>query len=238
MSLASIATSVPAPMAIPMSAAVRAGASLMPSPTMATISPCSCRRRISWALSPGKTSARTWSIPRLRPTASAGPDVVPRDHGDLEPHPLQVGDGLFGRFPGHVGQARSARATVSSCATKTQVFPVLARRSPSASSPFMRSPSFHESQIPSRQYFSVHDRPGAEAGNGLETFHARGHDPSPRALSTMARARGCSETASMDSGQSAGPLLRSVPAAVTISVTSGSPLVRVPGLVEDHGGES
>ncbi len=38
-SLASMATSVPVPMAIPTSALARAGASLMPSPTMATTCP-------------------------------------------------------------------------------------------------------------------------------------------------------------------------------------------------------
>ena len=37
----SIATSVPPPIAIPISAAARAGASLMPSPTIATTLPCS-----------------------------------------------------------------------------------------------------------------------------------------------------------------------------------------------------
>ena len=40
-SAASMATSVPAPIAMPISARVRAGASLIPSPTMATL-PCSC----------------------------------------------------------------------------------------------------------------------------------------------------------------------------------------------------
>ena len=40
MSEAAIATSVPVPMAIPRSAWARAGASLMPSPTIATVLPC------------------------------------------------------------------------------------------------------------------------------------------------------------------------------------------------------
>ncbi len=59
----SMATSVPAPMAMPTSARARAGASLMPSPTMATFLPPSCRRRISRSLSCGSTSATTRSTP-------------------------------------------------------------------------------------------------------------------------------------------------------------------------------
>src|SRR5215218_3184571 len=50
---ASIATSVPVPIAIPRSACASAGASLTPSPTIATTSPASCSRRTSAALSPG-----------------------------------------------------------------------------------------------------------------------------------------------------------------------------------------
>ena len=46
-SAASMATSVPVPMARPTSAWARAGASLMPSPTMPTRRPSACSRRIS-----------------------------------------------------------------------------------------------------------------------------------------------------------------------------------------------
>ena len=61
-SAASIATSVPAPMAIPMSALVSAGASLMPSPTIATFPPdLSCL--ITSSLPSGKTPAITSSVP-------------------------------------------------------------------------------------------------------------------------------------------------------------------------------
>ena len=56
----SMATSVPAPMAMPTSALVRAGASLMPSPIMATFLPPSCSLRISISLSWGSTSAMAW----------------------------------------------------------------------------------------------------------------------------------------------------------------------------------
>ena len=59
MSAASIATSVPVPMASPTSAAASAGASLIPSPTIPTVRPSACRRRISPALCSGSTSAST-----------------------------------------------------------------------------------------------------------------------------------------------------------------------------------
>src|SRR3990167_3519211 len=71
MSAASIATSVPVPSARPMSAWARAGASLMPSPTIPTRLPSSWSRLTSLALSPGRTSARTRSIPTSRAIASA-----------------------------------------------------------------------------------------------------------------------------------------------------------------------
>ena len=53
----SIATSVPVPMAMPTSACASAGASLMPSPAIATLRPSACRRLTCSALSSGSTSA-------------------------------------------------------------------------------------------------------------------------------------------------------------------------------------
>ena len=67
MPAASMATSVPPPMARPMSACARAGASLMPSPTMATTRPSACSSFTLLALSCGSTSAKK----RLMPTCSA-----------------------------------------------------------------------------------------------------------------------------------------------------------------------
>ena len=61
----SIATSVPAPIAIPTSAVAMAGASLTPSPTMATLRPPAWKRLTASALSAGMTCAATSSIPSL-----------------------------------------------------------------------------------------------------------------------------------------------------------------------------
>ncbi len=69
-SAASMATSVPAPMAMPISAEVRAGASLMPSPTMATL-PFFLRSRITASLPSGRTPAMTSSTPASEPMAFA-----------------------------------------------------------------------------------------------------------------------------------------------------------------------
>ena len=73
----SIATSVPVPMAMPTSAAASAGASLMPSPAMATTFPSARRRFTASALSAGSSSARTSSMPSSAPTFSAAALLSP-----------------------------------------------------------------------------------------------------------------------------------------------------------------
>ena len=58
-----MATSVPAPMAMPTSARASAGASLIPSPTMATVRPASCSSRTLASFCAGSTPAMTSSTP-------------------------------------------------------------------------------------------------------------------------------------------------------------------------------
>lgn len=65
-SAASIATSVPVPMAMPTSAMASAGESLMPSPTMATLLPACCSCSTLATLCEGSTSANTFLIPTWR----------------------------------------------------------------------------------------------------------------------------------------------------------------------------
>ena len=74
---ASIATSVPLPMAIPRSACASAGASLIPSPTIATTLPVSWIRRTFAALSSGKTSARILVMPTWLAIARAVRSLSP-----------------------------------------------------------------------------------------------------------------------------------------------------------------
>ncbi len=71
MSAVSTATSVPAPMAMPTSAWASAGASLTPSPVMATTSPRAWTSLTLRAFSWGRTSANTSSIPIRLPTHDA-----------------------------------------------------------------------------------------------------------------------------------------------------------------------
>ena len=79
---ASIATSVPVPIASPRSACASAGASLTPSPTIATTRPSACSSRTTSALSAGSTSAITSSMPTSRRHGVRGRAVVAgQQHG-------------------------------------------------------------------------------------------------------------------------------------------------------------
>ncbi len=73
----SIATSAPVPMAMPTSACASAGASLTPSPAIATLRPSACSSLIMRALSSGSTSARISSIPSRPATARAVRSLSP-----------------------------------------------------------------------------------------------------------------------------------------------------------------
>ena len=111
-----MATSAPVPMAMPRSAWASAGASLIPSPTIATIAPPACSRSIAAALSAGRTSAtiRSGPIPTCGADGLRGLPPVPGQHPDLDagaPQPLHRlgGAGLDG-----VGEADDAdRAAVA-----------------------------------------------------------------------------------------------------------------------------
>src|ERR1700760_1086616 len=85
-----LATSVPLPMAIPMSAALMAGASLTPSPVMATTSPFFLSVSASSTLCSGATRP-TPPIPSIRAPRRGGLFAGWIDHADQAGH-LQVGD--------------------------------------------------------------------------------------------------------------------------------------------------
>ena len=109
MSLASMATSVPVPMAMPTSAWASAGASLMPSPTMATLRPSCCSSAISAAFCSGSTSATTRSMPTCAAMASRGRRVVAGEHDDLEAELLEAGHGRRGARLERVGDGDAPR---------------------------------------------------------------------------------------------------------------------------------
>ena len=75
-SAASIATSAPAPIAMPISALVSAGASFTPSPTIMTF-PFSLRLRMMLSLPSGSTPAMTSSTPAFAPIAFAVRSLSP-----------------------------------------------------------------------------------------------------------------------------------------------------------------
>ena len=75
-SAASMAMSVPAPIAIPMSARVKAGASLMPSPTIAVF-PDFCKSLMTLSFPSGSTPAITSSTPASWPIAFAVRSLSP-----------------------------------------------------------------------------------------------------------------------------------------------------------------
>ena len=77
MSADSMAMSLPLPMAQPTVAAVRAGASLMPSPTIITLRPWDWSRSTTPAFSSGSTSAMTSSTPTREPMCSAAARLSP-----------------------------------------------------------------------------------------------------------------------------------------------------------------
>ena len=74
---ASLAAWVPVFMAMPTSACARAGASLVPSPVMATMCPPACSLRIRASLSSGVASARNPSTPASSAIAAAVSGLSP-----------------------------------------------------------------------------------------------------------------------------------------------------------------
>ncbi len=99
----SIATSVPVPMAMPTSAAARAGASFTPSPAMATTRPSSRSRRISACLSAGSTSATTSAMSSLPGDRLGRGAVVAGQHDDAQPEGAQATQRLRRRRLDRVG---------------------------------------------------------------------------------------------------------------------------------------
>ena len=93
---ASMATSVPVPIARPRSAWASAGASLTPSPTIATTRPSSWRRLTTSTLSAGSTSAMTSSMPTSAATAVAVVSLSPVSSTGRRPSAFSGAIGLRG----------------------------------------------------------------------------------------------------------------------------------------------
>src|SRR6266542_1968020 len=133
-SLASMATSVPLPMAIPRSAWTSAGASLTPSPTIATVLPWACRRAISPTLSAGMTSASARSMPTLAAIAAAVVAVSPNNIATSRP--MACSRATCSAAPGLSVSATASTPRTSPCQpAHTTVLPCRSSRSAAASNP-------------------------------------------------------------------------------------------------------
>ena len=135
-----MAMSVPPPMAMPTSAAASAGASLMPSPAMATIWPAR-RNASTTALFPsGKTSASTSAMPSFLAIASAVPRLSPVSMTMAMPCAFSASSAA--RVVGFSGSATAMRpASTPSMATKITVPPSPRSRSASPCKAAVAMPS-------------------------------------------------------------------------------------------------
>ena len=227
-SAVSIATSVPAPMAIPRSAWARAGASFTPSPTIATFFPALCSSAILLALSPGSTSAITACTPSWAAIRFAVASLSPVSMTTSTPASFNAATAAA-----EVGRGASAipiNATASpSTATQTTVRPVEARSSRrvfieprSTPSRSIRRTFPTATRWPSTR--AIAPCPGTFSNFSARTFGI----PFESACFTTASARGCSDSRSTAATKRRTP--SSVMPSTTTSVTSGSPLVSVPVL--------
>ena len=116
-SAVSMAVSLPAaPMAKPMSACARAGASLTPSPSMATTPNCCCKALISSSLFSGNNSALTTLTPTSSPMRCAVSRLSPVSITVVTPSAfsLAMADAAVGRSTSATAITPSAPAGVAS----------------------------------------------------------------------------------------------------------------------------
>ena len=197
MSAASMATSVPVPMAMPTSAWASAGASLMPSPTMATTLPPACSSLTSSAFCSGSTSARTSSMPDLarrwpRPCAALSPVSI----ATSRPSCLEAADGRP-----RLGLSVSATAIgpdrPSTATNMTAVLPSPARSRRGGELAGGR-PARASACVAQQHRVAVHRRADAVPGDRLEASVAgRKREPALRGgTRRSASPSGCSEPCS------------------------------------------
>ena len=229
MSEDSIATSVPVPIADPTSAWARAGASLMPSPTMPTTLPSACRRRTSAALWSGITSATTRVMPTWRAIAAAVCRLSPVIITTSMPRAWRAATAA-GAPSLRVSATATTPAGCPSTATSIAVLPSAASRSWAASRTAASTPNASSS----RRLPTSTGRPSTRA---ITPWPVTDSNPStsgtasPRSVApaTIAAASGCSEARSTPATAAR---RRSSPPSVTgmTSVRAGTPRVRVPVL--------
>src|SRR5215204_22061 len=228
-SAASIATSVPVPMATPTSALARAGASLMPSPTIATTLPSTCSLRISFSLSSGMTSASTRSMPSCPATDSAVCPLSPVSMTTSSP--IRCSRSTASLDSSRTTSATATRpATSPSTATNICVFPEAVSSSKRDARPASETPDSSMSlRLPTSTVFpetvARTPRPvGASKASGSGTSRPRSFAPA-----TIASPRGCSLRRSAAAATARSSSLERPFNGIT-SVRRGSPRVSVPVL--------
>jgi len=239
---AAIATSVPVPMAMPTSAWASAGASLMPSPTIATswrdpFPACSrsCNRFTSAALSAGSTSASTRSIPTCPAMASAvcrlSPVIITTSRPSLRRSAIASRDSGFtvsatATRPADTGDLLSCAAR----ATIIAVLPPACSRAMPCCSASIAMPSFWMKRgLPTRTGRSSTVARMPKPLTALKAWGSTTRSPRAAPASTIARPSGCSDPRSALAARCR--TSSSVqPGAGMMSVSAGWPRVIVPVL--------
>ncbi len=225
----SMATSVPVPIAMPTSAAARAGASLTPSPAMATTWPSACRRRTTSAFCSGSTSATTSSRPRERATACAVTRLSPVSMITRSPSACsrRIASGVLGL----IGSATPSRPTASSPTTRNiTVWPSARRASTRAAScPASTPSSWSRRGLPRATCLPatvpITPRPVSER----KSVTSAGDTPRSAAPARIAAASGCSLPRSRPA-TSASIWVSGIPSAAMTETSRGLPSVSVPVL--------
>ena len=225
----SMAMSLPLPMAQPTSAWTRAGASLMPSPTIMTFRPWAWSFWTTPAFSSGSTSAMTWSTPTSCPMRSAAALWSPVSSTVRMPWAFR--SAMAWALSGFTGSATLTRpSSFPSRAKNMGVWPWPARASASAFTAARSMPfSAISRSLPARMTLpaTVARRPRPERFSKLS---GAGGVSSPRfpASAVMALASGCWETASTPAARVKSSASET-PAGRT-AATAGEPSVTVPVL--------
>src|SRR5437867_11318293 len=214
----------------PTSACARAGASLMPSPTMAARRPSPCRRFTSKAFASGKTSASTRSMPTSLATAAAVRGLSPVIITTSRPMTLSADTASRACFF-TVSATAMTPTTVPPTATNMGVRPASASRAVSASRPATLRPSTSITRrLPTRTGwpFTVARMPCP--GTAAKPLSGSSAMRNSRAIFAMASPIGCSEPSSADAAN-CNNFSRDHPSwRTTISLTASSPVVSVPVL--------
>ncbi len=192
----SMATSVPAPIASPTSARASAGASLTPSPTMATVRPRCWSSATALSLSSGSTSANTSSMPRSSATASATCLASPVIITTFTPRACSASTASRDSARVWSSSARAPmtvppRTTYSTAAPRSRQRPTAPVRASGTRRPDSRSSVGPPTVTSAPSTVAVTPRPVRD-----RKCEAVGTATRARAAVTMARASGCSESAS------------------------------------------